>query len=106
MEWKKGLQNLATAIKPEYIPPSIRVAFTERTIAVFDKYPKAKYHILLLPRPQSYVWTTSRLISLRSVLRYEKEVAKELLLLLQRESEPVVRMIEDEMVRWHHGSLA
>lgn len=98
MSWKSPLQGYALNPNPNTIPPSIRVAYTEKTIAVFDKFNKSKYHLLLLPRPTA-TWTVSALLSLRTVLRSDKAAARALLETLQEDSKAIVRMIEDEMVR-------
>lgn len=97
MSWNSVLQEYALNPKPETIPPSIRVAYTPNTLAVFDKFNKAKYHLLLLPRPSSS-WNKSSLLSLKNVLRSDKAAAKVLLETLRDESKAIVSMIEDEMV--------
>lgn len=97
MSWKSALQEYALNTNPERLPPSVRVTHTSRTIAVFDKFNKAKYHLLLLPRPVA-PWGVPGLFSLKNVLQSDKSAAKELLEMLREESEPVVRMIQDEMV--------
>lgn len=98
MSWKSVLQEYASTRHPERLPPTVRVTHTSRTVAVFDKFNKAKYHILLLPRPTAS-WKVSDLVSLKKVLQNDKTAAKELLEMLREESEAVVRMIQDEMVR-------
>lgn len=98
MSWQKILQSYALSKTPDSIPPTIRLSHNERVIAIFDGYAKAKYHFLLLPRPSGLKWNSNSLGSLRSVLRAKKEDSKELLLMLKLESEPIVKMIEDEMV--------
>lgn len=94
----KSLQQYALTTDPESLPPSVRVMHTSRTIAVFEKLKKAQYHFLLLPRPSSS-WEPTQLISLKSVLEHNKATALELLKLLREESEPVVQLIQDRMVR-------
>jgi aprataxin len=98
MSWKSILQEYALNIHPERLPPSVRLTHTSRTIAIFDKFNKAKYHLLLLPRPAAS-WGAFELVSLKRVLQSDKVAAKELLEMLREESEPVIRMIQDEMVR-------
>lgn len=98
MSWNSVLQEYALNPKPETIPPSIRVAYTPNTLAVFDKFNKSKYHLLLLPRPTSSSWNQSSLLSLKNVLLSDKAVAKALLETLRDESKAIVNMIEDEMV--------
>lgn len=98
MSWKSILQEYALNPYPEKLPPFVRVTHTSRTIAVFDKFNKAKYHLLLLPRPTAS-WEAPELVSLKRVLQSDKVAAKNLLEMLREESEPVIRMIQDEMVR-------
>lgn len=103
MSWQKILQNHALSKTPSSIPPTVRLSHNDRVIVIFDGYPKAKYHFLVLPRPSGLKWNANSLGSLKTVLRAKKEDSKELLEMLKKESEPVVRMIEDEMVSLSRG---
>lgn len=97
-DWKLELQKVAAVEDPKNLLPTVRLWHTENTVAIFDKFPKSKYHFLLLPRLTTY-WTTWRLHSLRGLFRGDKEAGRNLLLELKDESEQVVKMMKDEMVR-------
>lgn len=96
-DWKSQLVTTAMTRRPESLSYKVRLTHTERSITVFDKFPKARYHFLLLPRPTS-TWPVYRLDSLKTVLQADRAEAKALLTALKEDSEQVVRMIEDEMV--------
>lgn len=83
---------------PAELPPDVRVNHTERTLIVFDKFPKAMYHLLVLPRVHEPL-TLKDLRSLKTVLELDKVKAKDCLLMLKEESTLAISMIEDEMVR-------
>ena len=97
--WKQTLVRYATDPHPENLDPKkIRLRITKKTLTIWDAYPKAKYHFLLLPRPHGD-WTERKLLSLRNMLKDSKrEDALELLEIMREESQEVVKMIEDEMV--------
>lgn len=90
------LRDYALRKRPELLPPDVRLIFTENTLAVFDKYPKSKYHFVLLPRIKEHR-DASKYRTLQKLLSVKKE-ALEALLVLQEEAKPVIAMIEDEMV--------
>ena len=75
------LQKWANTTFPEkVIKPTVFLGKTESTIAILDKYPKAIFHVLILPRPREGV-ALSDLDTLRTLLgsnsRVKKERAKE-----------------------------
>lgn len=105
MPWNTKLRDVAVLRKPETLPPDVLLRHTPRTIAIFDAFPKAKYHFLLLPRPTA-TWDSTNLVSLRKVLQADKDDAKALLETLEEESRPVVEMIQDEMVSGVDGPSA
>jgi aprataxin len=73
------LRKWASLRHPEHLPPTVLVDTTERTIAIIDKYPKAMFHVLVLPRPQDGV-SAEDMDSLRTlVAKVGKERAKEVL---------------------------
>ena len=49
--WDQALVRVASAKDPTALPTDDKVLFyDERTITIFDKFPKARYHFLVLPR--------------------------------------------------------
>ena len=98
MSWKTTFTTFAKLRDPAELPPDVRVNHTERTLIVFDKFPKAMYHLLVLPRVHEPL-TLKDLRSLKTVLELDKVKAKDCLLMLKEESTLAISMIEDEMVR-------
>ncbi|KAG8995996.1 hypothetical protein FRB95_011632 [Tulasnella sp. JGI-2019a] len=94
-----ALKEFASATDPSSLGPSTLLKYTAFTITVFDKYPKAKYHFLILPRidPKVAHRTTSALHDLRSLLMLGPEKAKVVLKELEEASVAVEEMIRDEM---------
>ncbi|KAG8970832.1 hypothetical protein FRC03_000049 [Tulasnella sp. 419] len=97
------LQDYASTEDPSSISPSVRLRHTATTLTIFDKYPKASYHFLILPRINNDAgWTKERLTDLRTLLlKWDKSSAKELLKNLEAEAEEVKSMIKDEMRKSH-----
>ncbi|KAG8899069.1 hypothetical protein FRB99_006950 [Tulasnella sp. 403] len=92
------LKEFATRRDPKTLPPSTLLKFSPSTITVFDKYPKATFHFLVLPRVDKDAGRTpSVLHDLRSLLQHDKEAALEILRDLESESREVERMVLDEM---------
>ncbi|KAF8333956.1 HIT-like domain-containing protein [Cantharellus anzutake] len=85
---------------PTKLPPDIRVKHTESTLCIFDKFPKAMYHLLVLPRIADPL-ALKNFVSLRTLLGLDKQFAKNSLLMLKNESKFAISMIEDEMVKSH-----
>lgn len=88
------------------LPISIRFAHTDKTLTIFDKYPKAIFHFLVLPRMQAYVndevnLTEVDLHDLRSLLRARnrvgKDVVKKVLEDLKEATDECVEEIKQEM---------
>ena len=91
-------------------------AHNASSLTIFDAYPKATFHFLLLPRILSSVGegadaivevegTTSvqplkaaQLSNLQSLLKVDKARAKDLILGLHRDAQEVRRLIEEEMM--------
>ncbi|KAF9814930.1 hypothetical protein IEO21_04874 [Rhodonia placenta] len=84
--------------KPEDILPSVRLLHSEHTITIFDKYEKAIFHFLVLPRVKP-PYTLDRLRNLRSLLLGDREQAKQLLERMAEDAKAVQAMIEDEMMK-------
>lgn len=88
------------------LPIAIRFAHTHKTLTIFDKYPKAIFHFLVMPRMQAYVnddvnLTEADLHDLRSLLRARnrvgKDVVKKVLEDLKEAADECVEEIKQEM---------
>lgn len=102
MSFLTALRDFALLSNPKTIPPSNLLKFTDTTITIFDKFPKAKYHFLILPRVNSEKGlTVETLHDLRSLLRLDKAKALSVLKDLEKESKEVEKMIVDEMQKAH-----
>jgi aprataxin len=99
-----ALRTYATTPDPSTIKPSIRLLHTDKTITIFDLYPKSTFHFLLLPRLIPPL-TSKNSSNLKSLLQWNKEKALEYILLMKSEAEAVKTMIEDEMVRFDGEAL-
>ncbi|WWC86152.1 uncharacterized protein L201_001025 [Kwoniella dendrophila CBS 6074] len=106
-----ALRNYATLANPSQSLSASKLLLTTRnTIAVFDQYPKAKYHFLVLPRypftsqlnPDSKksIVPLDTLNDLKSLLlKADRESREEILLALENTSREVEEMIRDEMLK-------
>lgn len=83
------------------LPPTMLLTSTETSLTLFDKYPKATYHFLVLPRVLAESAFTARdLTSLHAVLsKGKKEEAKALIEGLKKDAERTKEMVEREMVK-------
>lgn len=83
------------------LPPTTLLVNTETSLTLFDKYPKATYHFLLLPRIlTNSVFTVGDLANLHTLLsKRKKEEAKGLIEGLKKDAETVREMIEKEMLK-------
>ncbi len=97
MSWKTTFTTYAQLSDPARLPLNVRVSHTERALSLFDKFPKAMYHLLVLPRVHESL-TLKDLASLETVLNMDEGKAKGCLLMLKEESALAISMIEDEMV--------
>lgn len=84
--------------EPGRLPPSILFNHTETCLTVYDVYPKAIFHFLVLPRVRSPM-STADLTNLRSLLRCHKDIARGVLQDIHNEAECVKMMIQDEMLK-------
>lgn len=99
------LQNYAKVKNPAAsLPPSVLLLETPKCIAVFDRYPKAMYHFLVLPKLPFVVSDTRQLneaeLDSLSVLLQCPEHGQVLSALKEAAAE-VVDMVRDEMVKSH-----
>ncbi|GMK53833.1 hypothetical protein CspeluHIS016_0104190 [Cutaneotrichosporon spelunceum] len=91
-----ALREMARLGRPSVLPPSTLLLETPTTIAVFDKYPKATYHVLVMPRLLPGM-RDSDLDSLASLLR--NSGARMVLDQLADAAAEVEEMVRDEMVK-------
>lgn len=103
MAFNRGiLRTYAQLSEPEQLAPNTYFTHTERTVTIFDAYPKAVFHFLVLPRiknkegPLSAKNLTSLKVSLNQNQINWKE-ARTLLKQLKEDGEKVREMIEEEM---------
>lgn len=84
------------------LPPSVLLVETPKCIAVFDAYPKAKYHFLVLPKIPFVVSETRQLgeteLDNLSVLLQNPQY-EHVLTALEEAAAEVVDMVRDEMVK-------
>ena len=105
------LRRYAQTANPAKLSPSTLFTHTDRTITIFDGYPKAIFHFLVLPRiTGAEPMTASRLASLNALVRMKKGATNEEMRETMREAKGVVesvredardvkRMVEEEMVK-------
>ena len=88
---------------PSSLPPTLLLTNTETSLTVFDKYPKAIYHFLVLPRILANSGFAARdLTNLQTLLaKGKKAEAKTLIEALKKDAEAVREMVEGEMLRKH-----
>ena len=101
---KTILSKYARTIDPENFPRSIYFEHTSKTLTVFDRFPKARFHFLLIPRRLPGIRNISNLHSLYSFFNCPevgRKEALELLYDLKKEAEYAKKLIEEEMVRFY-----
>lgn len=85
---------------PSSLPPTLLLTNTETSLTLFDKYPKATYHFLVIPRIlANSVFTAQDLKSLQTLLSKGKEEAKALIEGLKKDAQGVKEMVEQEMLK-------
>ena len=85
------------------LPDSVLLTHTDDTLTIFDAYPKAVFHFLVLPRVKAPL-TLKNTENLRSLLQWDKFKAKELIETIKKDAEKVKAMVEAEMVNQYGGS--
>jgi aprataxin len=85
---------------PSSIPPTMLLTSSETSLTLFDKYPKATYHFLVLPRILAKsAFAAKDLTNLHTLLsKGKKEEVKELIEGLKKDGETVKEMVESEML--------
>ncbi|KAL1412886.1 aprataxin-like protein [Vanrija albida] len=108
-----ALRTYAEAANPAAdIPASTLLIDTPHTIAIFDAYPKARYHFLVLPRLPSDLGpsiTARDLDSLASLLRLPHAARDAVLRAMRNAATEVEEMVRDEMLKtegWQWPVLA
>ncbi|KAF9264833.1 HIT-like protein [Marasmius fiardii PR-910] len=93
------LRKYATK-EPSEFPDSVLFTHTDRTLTIYDVYPKAIFHFLVLPRVRTESdLSLSDLNSLRSLLACDKTRARQVIAFLKDDSDTVKKDIESEMVK-------
>lgn len=82
---------------PATLPPTVLLRSSDANIVIWDKFPKAMFHFLVLPRIRPPL-TEQNASNLSSLIRWDKKKAHECLLQMKSDAEEVKVMIEDEMV--------
>jgi aprataxin len=97
-----ALRDYALVKSPStQISPSTLLLDSPECIAIFDAYPKAKYHFLILPRypsPHSQC-NIDHLNDLRSLLAVPQDVRRAVVEGMRSMAGEVVEMIKDEMMK-------
>ncbi|KIL69692.1 hypothetical protein M378DRAFT_68635 [Amanita muscaria Koide BX008] len=83
---------------PLTIPNSVLYNHSQTSLVVFDAYPKSIFHFLILPRVHE-PFTVTDLTDLRSLLRKDIDLAKELIHGLKIAADSLKHDIEEEMVK-------
>ena len=88
---------------PSSLPPTLLLTNTETSLTIFDKYPKAIYHFLVLPRIfANSAFTANDLMYMHILLaKGKKAEAKMLIEGLKKDAEIVKEMVEKEMLKKH-----
>lgn len=108
-----ALREYACVKSPQLqIPPSTLLTYNDQCIAIFDAFPKAKYHFLVLPRyplPSALDGSESKLKgsvcrlddldSLSTVMLRTGQARREILDAMINMAKEVEEMILDEMVK-------
>lgn len=96
MSWSTALRAYATKKDPSTLPATVLFSHSDSTLTIFDAYPKAIFHFLILPRPSPTI-SVLDLSSLRSLIRKDTGLALETLKGLQTEAEKLKGEIQAEM---------
>ena len=92
------LQKWAGYAHPERIVPTAYLGHTENTVAILDKFPKAIFHVLILPRIRDGL-TKEDLKNLRALLGSRSKVSLERAKQLLETMGEHARMVRDEIQR-------
>lgn len=92
------LQTYAQKL-PQSLPTSILFRHSSKNITIFDAFPKSMFHFLIIPRVQEPHLDAASLSSLQSLLKGDKQQAKEVITALAEDATAVKKDIQDEMVQ-------
>jgi aprataxin len=96
MDW--AILRKYAKCNPKSFPISVLLTHTKTSLTIFDAYPKSIFHFLIIPRLKASTrLSETDLTSLQTLLRSDKEHAKDVLLSLKKDSEEVTEMIKEEM---------
>ncbi|KAI6132096.1 HIT-like protein [Pisolithus croceorrhizus] len=90
------MSNL-TVLRPRAFRPAILFNCSETCLTVFDAFPKAIFHFLVLPRVRPPL-RVSDLTDLRSLLKCERKNARAILQDLSDEADSVKKLVQEEML--------
>ncbi|EPQ58176.1 HIT-like protein [Gloeophyllum trabeum ATCC 11539] len=96
------LRTYALKSSPTELPSSVLFQHTERSLTIFDAYPKAMFHFLVLPRVTP-PFTVAELSNLKALFKSGRERAKSLIEMLGQDARQIQKMVEEEMVK-RYGS--
>lgn len=91
------LRSYARKADPSKLPPNLYFEHNDRSLTIFDCYPKSKFHFLILPRPRPPL-VGDQLDTLKSLLHADKEQAREVLRGLGEDAKQLRDQIEQEML--------
>ena len=96
--------QLAKHHSPEKLPPNVYFSHTKFSVTIFDAYPKAEYHLLIIPRisrdETDKVRTAENLISLKklfSVPGTDRREIRDFLTLLKEDADSLREELEEDM---------
>ncbi|KAI0748162.1 hypothetical protein C8Q80DRAFT_1170487 [Daedaleopsis nitida] len=92
------LRTYAESVDPDRLPPTVKLFHTDFSLTIYDKYPKAHFHFLLLPFIRAPL-RPADLRDLSALLRLPREQAKALLQRMQRDAAEATQLIQEEMVQ-------
>ena len=82
---------------PVKLPATVLFTHNERNLVIYDAYPKAIFHFLILPRPSERL-SVLDLSSLRSLIKKDRDLALEVLQSLRTQAETLKGEIHTEML--------
>ena len=91
------LRGYAQRVDPSKLHSSILFEHTDTSLTVFDAFPKSYFHFLILPRPRK-PFEIEDMDSLKTLLKKDKEAAREVLLDLGEAAKRTRERIEVEMM--------
>ncbi|KAJ1310444.1 hypothetical protein OPQ81_007177 [Rhizoctonia solani] len=99
MSYRSALRNYVHST-PKDLGSDVLLNESEHCITIFDKFPKAMFHFLILPKLSENI-TANVTMNLSTFLRWDKRGALEYLQYMKGDAETAKSMIEDEMMKQH-----